>query len=104
MAEDEFTTEAAEGQRDRRFHGGAPQRLDDDELARRTEAERAEAGVADYDPNDVPPATDDPVPYDPDADEVVEDIEGVAARQEDELTFTPLSEDNPFPPTRYEDR
>jgi hypothetical protein len=34
---------------------------------------------------------------------VVRDIEAVAARQEDELETMPLSEDNPFPPTRYDE-
>jgi hypothetical protein len=101
MASEDFTTEAAEGDRDRRFHGGSPAHLDDDELARRTEAERAEAGVSDYDPNDVPAATDDPVPFDPDFDSVEQDIESVTARQEAEGETTPLSADNPFPPTRY---
>jgi hypothetical protein len=101
MGNEEFHTEAAQGRRDRRFHGGAPDRLDDDGLARRTEAERVDAGVDPYDPQDVPPATDDPVPADPGEDQVVRDIEAVAARQEDELENVPLSEDNPFPPTRY---
>ncbi|WP_246612344.1 hypothetical protein [Paractinoplanes bogorensis] len=101
MTRENFNTEAAEGERDRRFHGGAPAHLDDDELARRTEQERADAGVSDYDPGDVPPATDDPVPYDPDADAVEQDIESVTARQESEGETTPLSPDNPFPPTRY---
>ena len=68
MTRDNLQTEAAGGERDRRYHGGMPGHLDDDELARRTEAERAAAGITDYDPNDVPPATDDPVPYDPAAD------------------------------------
>jgi hypothetical protein len=53
-----------EVRRDRREHGGAPDRLDDDALAERTEQERVEAGIDDYDPDDVPPATDDPVPVD----------------------------------------
>ncbi|MCU7724547.1 hypothetical protein ODJ79_12540 [Actinoplanes sp. KI2] len=101
MASDDFHTEAAEGRRDRRFHGGTPAHLDDDELNRRTEAERADAGVSDYDPADVPAATDDPVPFDPAFDEVEQDIESVTARQEAEGETTPLSEDNPFPPTRY---
>jgi hypothetical protein len=101
MATEQFRTEAAEGERDRRFHGGAPGHLDDDELARRTEAERVEAGVADYDPDDVPPATDDPVPTDLTDSAVYQDIAGVAARQESEGETTPLSADNPFPPTRY---
>jgi hypothetical protein len=60
MPDENFQTEAAEGERDRRFHGGSPAHLDDDELARRTEAERVDAGLDDYDPNEVPPATDPP--------------------------------------------
>jgi hypothetical protein len=43
---------------DRREHGKAPARPDDDELAHRAEEERVEAGIDDYDPDDVPPATD----------------------------------------------
>jgi hypothetical protein len=101
MASEEFNTEAAEGERDRRFHGGSPAHLDDDELARRTAEERADAGVDAYDPDDVPPATDDPVPFDPDFDTDEQDIESVTSRQEAEGETTPLSEDNPFPPTRY---
>lgn len=50
--------------RDRREHGGAPFHLDDDKLAERTEEERVDAGLQAYDPDDVPPATDDPVPVD----------------------------------------
>ena len=42
--------------RDRRQHGGAAQRLSDDQLARLTEEERVEAGLDDYDPDEVPPA------------------------------------------------
>jgi hypothetical protein len=101
MSSDDLPTEAAEGQRDRRYHGGTPAHLDDDELARRTEAERAEAGVTDYDPDDVPPATDDPVPYDPEFDSVEQDIESVTARQEAEGETEPLTPEHPFPPTRY---
>ena len=101
MADEDIHTEAAEGRRDRRFHGGTPAHLDDDELARRADAERADAGVSDYDPHDVPAATDDPVPFDPEFDEVEQDIESVTARQEAEGETTPLSADNPFPPTRY---
>jgi hypothetical protein len=46
--------------RDRREHAGAPFHLDDDQLARLTEEERVEAGLEDYDPDEVPPATDPP--------------------------------------------
>jgi hypothetical protein len=50
----------AEFHRDRREHGGASFHLDDDQLARLTEEERVEAGLEDYDPDEVPPATDEP--------------------------------------------
>jgi hypothetical protein len=87
--------------RDRREHGGASARPDDDELELRTERERVEAGVQPYDSADVPPAADAALPYDRTQDPVYQDIEGVAARQEDEGETVPLSEENPFPPTRY---
>lgn len=60
LTQEPFDT-SEETRRDRREHGGASQRPDDDELASRTEQERLEAGLEDYDPNDVPPATD-PLP------------------------------------------
>jgi hypothetical protein len=41
---------------DRREHGKMPAHPNDDELARRTEQERVEVGIDDYDPDDVPPA------------------------------------------------
>ena len=44
--------------RERREHGGASQRLSDDQLAELTEEERVEAGLDDYDPDEVPPATE----------------------------------------------
>jgi hypothetical protein len=50
--------------RDRREHGGVSARPDDDQLAELTEEERVDAGIDPYDPDEVPPATDDPVPTD----------------------------------------
>jgi hypothetical protein len=44
--------------RDRQGHGKQPPRLDDDELQRRAEHERVEVGVDDYDPNEIPSATE----------------------------------------------
>lgn len=90
--------------RDRREHGGAPDRLDDDQLARLTEEERVEAGVDDYDPDDVPPATDEPpVPQDvTETDQYRE--ERAEARREAELgELHGLDERHPFPPSHYED-
>ncbi|HEX3907611.1 MAG TPA: hypothetical protein VHW92_06740 [Mycobacteriales bacterium] len=89
--------------RDRREHGGASARPDDDELARRTERERVAAGIDDYDPDDVPPATDvDPV-VDPTDSEEYQEQEGILRRQESEGEIYPLTEKHPFPPTHYEE-
>ena len=44
--------------RDRHEHGKMPAHLNDDALAERTEHERVELGLDDYDPNDVPSAED----------------------------------------------
>jgi hypothetical protein len=44
-----------------KIHGGMPLKPDDDELAERTERERAAAGLEPVAPGDVPPATD-PLP------------------------------------------
>jgi len=43
---------------DRHEHGKMPAHPNDEELARRTEHERVELGLADYDPDDVPSATE----------------------------------------------
>ncbi|NKX56444.1 hypothetical protein [Arthrobacter mobilis] len=47
-------------------HAGMPDRLDDDALAEATEQERVAAGLQDYAPGQVPPATD---PLPPEASE-----------------------------------
>jgi hypothetical protein len=44
--------------RDRQEHAKAPAKPNDDELAHRTEQERIAAGLEDYDPDEVPPATE----------------------------------------------
>lgn len=43
---------------DHHQHGKMPPHPNDEELARRTEHERVEAGLEDYDPEDVPSATE----------------------------------------------
>jgi hypothetical protein len=101
MSTEPFESDVPSQPRDRHEHGGASMRPNDDELALRTERERVEAGLEPYDSQDVPPAADAAVPYDPADDETYQEIAGVGARQEDEGETTPLSEDNPFPPTRY---
>jgi hypothetical protein len=104
MSTEPFETDVPGQSRDRREHGGAPLHPDDDQLASRTMRERVEAGLEPYDPDDVPPATDVALPYDPDADPDLQDIAAVTARREARGENVPLSEDNPFPPTRYSDQ
>jgi hypothetical protein len=101
MMSEPFESDVPAPHRDRHEHGGASARPNDDELALRTERERVEAGLEPYDSDDVPAAADATLPYDITETETYQDIEGIAARQEDEGETTPLSEDNPFPPTRY---
>jgi hypothetical protein len=99
--QDEFP---AEFHRDRREHGGASQRLNDDQLAELTEEERVAAGLDAYDPDEVPPATDTPPdPEDPKLDEVYEEGRAELFREIDNGEFRDISKDNPFPPTRYDD-
>jgi hypothetical protein len=101
MSEQEF-------HRDRREHGGASQRPDQDQLDRLTEEERVEAGLDAYDPDEVPPATD--VPAEP--DDVRQDIRRTEQYQEeraeiirevDNGELRTIDERNPFPPSHYED-
>ena len=87
--------------RDRREHGGAPAHLDDDALARRTERERVDAGVDAYSPDDVPPATDEPVPTDLTGSESYRAEVTEARREEREGDLYPLTEQRPFPPSHY---
>ncbi len=94
--------------RDRREHGGAPQRLDDDLLAEIAEDERVDAGLDAFNPDEVPPATD-PLPPDvpgprPNVREGTEyrDEQAEIRREEEAGEIRDLSADDPFPPTRYD--
>jgi len=98
---DEFP---AEFHRDRREHGGAAQHLDDDRLAELAEEERVDAGVDDYDPDEVPPATDTPpAPEDIRQTEAYEEERAELRREIDEGEYREPSKRDPFPPTRYEE-
>jgi len=101
----EFTDQFAERfHHNRREHGGEIDRLDEDQLARLTEEERVAAGVDDYDPDEVPPATDTPP--------LTQDVRQTEQYQEERAEFRreyekgelyPIDEEHPFPPTRYDD-
>jgi hypothetical protein len=89
--------------RDRREHGGASQRPDDDRLARLTEEERVAAGLDAYDPDEVPPATDTPPqPEDITQNEDWQEEQAEFRRQDDQGELGHINEHHPFPPTRYE--
>jgi hypothetical protein len=88
--------------RDRHEHGGASDRLDDDALARRTVRERVDAGLEDYDPDDVPPATDvAPTPDLADSADYQEETAEIR-REIAEGELYPLTDKHPFPPSHYD--
>jgi hypothetical protein len=93
----------AEFHRDRRYHSGAPAHLDDDQLARLTEEERVEAGLDDYDPDDVPPATEVPPRPDLTETEFYEEEQAELRRKAAEGELVTRGEEDGFPPTRYDD-
>jgi hypothetical protein len=98
--QDEF---AEQFHRDRRTHGGEIDRLDDDKLARLTEEERVAAGLDDYDPDEVPPATDTPpLTDDITQTEVYQEERAEVQRENEKGELYPIDEEHPFPPTRYE--
>jgi hypothetical protein len=87
--------------KNRREGGGLPLRPNDDQLAELAEEERVDAGVDPYEPDEVPPATDDPVPTDvTDSEQYQEEREEIEREKaEGELPEVP----GPFPPTRYDE-
>ena len=92
-----------EVRRDRREHGGAPDRLDDDALAERTEQERVDAGVDDYDPDNVPPATDDAVPVDITETQEYQDERAEIDVEVDKGLLSSGGQRPDFPPSSYPD-
>jgi hypothetical protein len=94
--------------RDRHEHGGASQRLDDDKLAEITEDERVEAGIDDFNPDEVPSATDPLPPGVPAPKEdvrqstVYQDEAAEIRREQDAGELGDITADHPFPPTRYD--
>jgi len=94
---------AEEFRRDRHEHGGYPDHVDDDRLARLTEEERVEAGVDAYDPDEVPPATDTPPqPWDVTQTDEYQEARAEIRREYDQDELQVEGERNPFPPTHYD--
>ncbi|HZC39883.1 MAG TPA: hypothetical protein VE343_04355 [Streptosporangiaceae bacterium] len=102
MTDQDPDRQAAEFRRDRREHGGSPQHIDDDRLARLTEEERVEAGLDDYDPAEVPPATDAPPPPDVSQSDEYQDAQAEARREFDQDELLVEGERDRFPPTHYD--
>ena len=87
--------------KNRREGGGLPLRPDDDQLAELTEEERVDAGIDPYEPDEVPPATDDPVPTDITESEQYQDERAEIDREKAEGELP--EERGAFPPTRYDE-
>ncbi|MBO0771302.1 MAG: DEAD/DEAH box helicase [Actinobacteria bacterium] len=102
MTDQDPNRPAAEFRRDRREHGGSPQHIDDDRLARLTEEERVEAGLDDYDPDEVPPATDAPSPPDVSQSDEYQEARAEARREFDQDELLVEGERDRFPPTHYD--
>ncbi|HEY6275435.1 MAG TPA: hypothetical protein VIX86_03815 [Streptosporangiaceae bacterium] len=87
--------------RDRREHAGTPGRLDDDQLARLAEEERVEAGIDDYDPDEVAPATDAPPEPDISQSDAYQEARAEIRREYDKDELLVEGEREQFPPTHY---
>ena len=103
MSEQDSEQPAEQFHRDRREHGGIPGHLDDDQLARLTEEERVEAGLDDYDPDEVPPATDAPPEPDIALSDEYQEARAEIRREYDKGELEVEGERPGFPPTRYDD-
>ena len=102
MTEQDSDQPAEEFHRNRSEHPGKLERLDDDQLARLAEEERVEAGLDDFDPDEVPPATDAPPTPDLTQSEDFQEERAEINREEYEGELRPITEQHPFPPTRYD--
>jgi hypothetical protein len=88
--------------RDRHEHGGMAQHPNDDLLAHLTEEERVDAGIDPYDPDEVPPATDAPRPWDITETEEYQEERAEIRREVDEGELPIEGERDPQPPTHYD--
>jgi hypothetical protein len=94
---------AAEFHRNRREHGGASARPDDDRLAQLTEEERVEVGLDAYDPDEVPDAEDgDPVTDVTQTDVYEEEQAEIRHEVDKDELAVEGEEKRSFPPTRYD--
>ncbi len=102
MAQQDADQPAEQFHRDRHEHGGMPQHIDDDRLARLTEEERVEAGIDDFDPDEVPPATDAPPEWDVAQTDEYQEERAEIRRELDEDELQVEGERDRFPPSHYD--
>jgi hypothetical protein len=102
MTEQDPDQPAEEFHRNRREHPGKLERLDDDQLALLAEEERVEAGLDDYDPDEVPPATDEPPAPDVTQSDEYQEARAEIRREYDKGELEVEGERDRFPPTRYD--
>lgn len=102
MTQQEPEPPAERFHRDRREHGGSPEHIDDDQLAKLTEEERVEAGVDDFDPDEVPAATDAPQAFDVSESDEFQQARAEIRHEYDEDELLVEGERKQFPPTRYD--
>jgi hypothetical protein len=102
MTEQDPDQPAEQFHRDRHKHRGRIDRLDDDQLARLTEEERVEAGVDDFDPDEVPPATDAPPPFDVAQTDEYQEARAEIRREFDHDELVVEHERDPYPPSHYD--
>lgn len=102
MTEQDADPPAEQFHRSRRQHGGHIDRLDDDQLARLTEEERVEAGVDAFDPDEVPPATDEPPEFDLRESEEFQEARAEIRREYDKDELLVEGEREQFPPSHYD--
>jgi hypothetical protein len=103
MTEQDPDQPAEEFHRNRRDHPGKLERLDDDQLARLAEEERVEAGLDDFDPDEVPPATDAPPKPDIRESDTYQEARAEIRREYDKDELTVEGERDPYPPTHYDE-
>jgi hypothetical protein len=87
----------------RRDHAGRIDRLDEEQLARLAEEERVEAGVDAFDPDEVPPATDEPPEFDIRRSEEYQEARAEIRREYDKDELLVEGERKPFPPSHYDE-
>jgi hypothetical protein len=102
MTRQEPEEPAEEFHRDRHYHGGMSAHPNDDRLARLTEEERVAAGIDDFDPDEVPPATDAPPEFDITQTDEFQEERAEIRREYDADELEIEGERDPFPPSHYD--